>query len=226
MEEGLPRVLDILEAAGIKATFFVTGEMAGRYPEVVKGIERLGHEVGCHGDHHERFDRLPYALARMRLEEATSTLESLLGHSLCSFRAPNLKFPSPYIPLLEEEGYLVDSSTASYKWPFAGGPTWHGELLRVPASITSSALRLFYPVMIRVLPRFKGPLVFFVHPWELVDMSGERIRFDCRLGTGQRAAENLVRFIDYYRDRGAEFMTMKDFYSVSKKGRSSLPEAI
>lgn len=50
---GLPRILPLLESAGIRATFFVTGFMAWLYPEVLERIAAAGHEIGAHGSMHE-----------------------------------------------------------------------------------------------------------------------------------------------------------------------------
>jgi peptidoglycan/xylan/chitin deacetylase (PgdA/CDA1 family) len=50
--ESTPRILDILDAYGVKATFFVVGERAERYPAIVRGILSRGHEVGEHGYRH------------------------------------------------------------------------------------------------------------------------------------------------------------------------------
>lgn len=50
---GLPRLLPLLESAGIRATFFVTGFMAWLYPELLERIAAGGHEVGAHGSMHE-----------------------------------------------------------------------------------------------------------------------------------------------------------------------------
>ena len=47
-----PRVLDILEAHGVKATFFFLGEVAERFPALVRRVAAAGHEVGSHGYRH------------------------------------------------------------------------------------------------------------------------------------------------------------------------------
>ena len=63
---------------------------------------------------------------------------------MTSFRAPYLKFPDEYLPLLERAEFLLDSSQAKYKKAYydsrrAGTKT---SLTRIPASLTSSALRI------------------------------------------------------------------------------------
>jgi peptidoglycan/xylan/chitin deacetylase (PgdA/CDA1 family) len=56
-----PRVLDILERAGVKATFFVVGEAAAAHPELIARIRAAGHELACHGHRHRHalFQRWP-----------------------------------------------------------------------------------------------------------------------------------------------------------------------
>ena len=58
-----PRVLAILDRAGVRATFFVTGEAADAYPELVRQIAAAGHEVCSHGYRHRHalFQRWPLA---------------------------------------------------------------------------------------------------------------------------------------------------------------------
>jgi|SRR5579859_1668568 len=63
-------VLDALDEAGAKATFFVIGEKAACHPELVREIAARGHLVGVHGDRHDRalsfrsLDRVRSDLAR------------------------------------------------------------------------------------------------------------------------------------------------------------------
>ena len=47
-------MLDLLAAAGARATFFVLGDVARRQPAVVKRIVAAGHEIGSHGDAHRK----------------------------------------------------------------------------------------------------------------------------------------------------------------------------
>ena len=48
-KQGVPRILDMLDVYGVKATFFIPGVIAEHYPLVVKEISRRGHEIGFHG---------------------------------------------------------------------------------------------------------------------------------------------------------------------------------
>jgi len=59
--EALPRILDLLRQAEIPASFFVPAWVAEHHPDAVKSIVAGGHEVGCHGDVHEKVSDLDAA---------------------------------------------------------------------------------------------------------------------------------------------------------------------
>lgn len=57
--EVTPQVLDILDRYGVKATFFMVGENAARYPGLVAEVRERGHRIGNHTYHHLRGFRVP-----------------------------------------------------------------------------------------------------------------------------------------------------------------------
>jgi len=213
IEQGMPVVLDVLAECGVAATFFVTGDVARRYPNVVRQLVAAGHELGCHGDTHRCFDDMTPTEAKAELTQATNTLREFA--TVRSFRAPNLRLPTPYLELLRQAAFRVDSSQARYKWPLFAEPVEIDGLLRVPASMTSSVLRL--PVTLRdfIFARLRQPVVLFVHPWEFVDLRHSSLRLDCRFRTGDPARRALVETIAYFQARGHEFMHIRDFAATS-----------
>lgn len=98
--------------------------------------------------------------------------------------------------------YAIDSSEGAYK-SFGATLRREGALTRVPASMTSSVLRL--PRLLRgaALALARRPLVLFVHPWELVDLRAMPIRWDCRAGTGEHAVRSISGVLRDLRERGA-----------------------
>ena len=66
-----------LEKYDVKATFFIPGEVARRYPDAVKMIFQKGHEIGCHGDQHEIMAHLSLDEQRNVLERATKELKKI-----------------------------------------------------------------------------------------------------------------------------------------------------
>ena len=207
MEEGLPKLLDLFKKEGIKTTFFVTGMMAEQFPDLIYRILEEGHELGCHGYTHARFDRMEKEEARIALNQAVKVLRHF-EKRLISFRAPNLQFPEKYLKLLEEKGFLYDSSLAAYKPPFPRSRA-EAKIIRIPATITSSFLRLPPTLFLPLLKHSKDPLIF-VHPWEFVDMSKLPIRLDCRFNTGEKALQNLKTLIHSFKTEDYRFLTVEE----------------
>jgi peptidoglycan/xylan/chitin deacetylase (PgdA/CDA1 family) len=206
--EGLPRILDMLDDARVTATCFCTGAVADMFGERIADVLSRGHELGCHGHTHRPFDSLNELEARDEITRSAAALRSF-GEPVTSFRAPNLRFPDRYLPLLEEQHFTVDSSQAKYKPAYytSRAPT---TLTRVPASVTSSVLRL--PSLIRDawLRSLSSPVVLFVHPWEFVDLTRERLRLDCRFRTGEPALRAIAEVIALFRGHGGTFVRMRE----------------
>ena len=209
VEEGLPKLLRLLEELGIRATFFTTGEVAQKYPEAVRAVLAGGHELACHGMSHTAFTDMTRDEARAEIAESAAILRAFAP--VTSFRAPYLRFPDAYLGLVEENGFQLDSSQAKYKKAYydskrAGTRT---TLKRIPASLTSSALRipkLLREAYVRAVSR---PVVLFVHPWEFVDLRREKLRFDCRFRTGDVAIDCVGDVLRGMQHRGARFHTMR-----------------
>ena len=59
LEEGMPLLLDLYSKYNIKTTFFFTGYIANKFPELVKMVVPYGHEVASHGYSHRRMHKQP-----------------------------------------------------------------------------------------------------------------------------------------------------------------------
>jgi peptidoglycan-N-acetylglucosamine deacetylase len=205
IEQGTPALLDLLGAEKVPATFFTTGEVAARYPETVKRLVRDGHELGCHGMTHRAFTSLDPVTARSEIEESAAILRRFAP--VTSFRAPYLQFPQAYVEMLEQNAFTLDSSQAKYKLAYYRDRA-SPRITRVPASVTSSVLRLPRVVRNTYLSALWSPIVLFVHPWEFVDLRRERLRLDCRFKTGDIALDCVRDVLRSYARRGARFVRM------------------
>jgi peptidoglycan/xylan/chitin deacetylase (PgdA/CDA1 family) len=209
VQGGTPRLLQLFADEGISATFFTTGEVARRFPEVVGGLVKAGHELGCHGDTHRRFSTMTPAEARDEIRSASATLRT---HSaVTAFRAPNLDLPEDFLPILREEGYQVDSSCGRHKMgSYFVKPALCQGIRRIPASISPSPLRM--PAFFRntVCRLLDSPAVLFFHPWEFVDMTREPLPLDTRIRTGDPAVYSLRQTIRFFKRRGARFLRMSE----------------
>jgi peptidoglycan/xylan/chitin deacetylase (PgdA/CDA1 family) len=212
IEEGAPKLLELFAARGVHATYFTTGEVAARYPDAVHALVDGRHELGCHGVTLTAFDPLDERAARWEIEHSVHLLRTFAPVS--SFRAPYLRFPEPYVRLLEGAGFALDSSLAKYKSSYRA-PRLPTTLTRIPASMTSSVLRL--PAWIRDpwILALADPVVVFGHPWEFVDLTRENLRYDCRFRTGAVALRCLGEVIDLFAERGATFVPMRELAPAS-----------
>ncbi len=118
LEQGMPRLLDLYARYGVKATFFFTGHIAQLYPQVVRMSQERGHEIGSHGLSHEvskAFDTMPRDEQLSHLKQSKQILEDITGTSVVSFRAPAARVPKDFPSVLQEAGFLIDSSVSSQR---------------------------------------------------------------------------------------------------------------
>lgn len=118
LKQGMPRLLDLYERYGVRATFFYTGHIAQICPEVVKMAHDHGHEVGSHGLTHEvqqAFDVLTPERQLDHLRQSKRILEDIIGEEVTSFRAPAARVDKGFAQVLLEAGFKVDSSVCSQR---------------------------------------------------------------------------------------------------------------
>jgi peptidoglycan/xylan/chitin deacetylase (PgdA/CDA1 family) len=108
--QGVPRILDILGRAGVKASFFVPAVTALLYPEEQRRVIAAGHEIGIHGWIHERNSELPAEAERELQMRAADTLEKICGVRPVGIRTPSWDFSPQTLAITKEMGLLYDSS--------------------------------------------------------------------------------------------------------------------
>lgn len=87
--EYTPKLLDLLKEKGIHATFFVVGERANRYPEIVKRLAEDGHKLGIHSYYHKpSFTLLSKRATIKDLSDSKTLLEKITGDEISLFRPP------------------------------------------------------------------------------------------------------------------------------------------
>src|SRR6185295_3708764 len=82
------RLLDLLAARGARATFFVLGDVAARYPDLVRRVAAAGHEIGSHGHSHRHLSELLSSQFRADVARSLAVLQDALGTPVRGFRAP------------------------------------------------------------------------------------------------------------------------------------------
>lgn len=133
---GVPRLLGMLEHHGIRATFFVPGHTAERFPNVVRDIVAAGHELGLHGYLHEELPQLTPDRQAAVLDRSFEVLERVTGTSPIGFRAPMWDLSWEMPRMLRDRGVLFDSSLMDADWPYElavdPGDLASGSIVEVP----------------------------------------------------------------------------------------------
>lgn len=94
--DATPAILDALGERGVKATFFVLGRHAERWPDIVKRVADEGHAIGNHGYYHRKLHFKSPAYVRDDLTRGTLEIEQSSGVHPRLFRAPH-GFRSPWV---------------------------------------------------------------------------------------------------------------------------------
>lgn len=209
------RVLDILACNRARATFFILGSVAKKHPGLIKQIAAGGHEIASHGTWHRMVFRQTPQEFRADLVYTKEILEDLCGKAVRYYRAPSWSISRKSLwalEILEEEGYILDSSLQPYWTPLSGiagapnrpyYPLINGRRLNLLEYPPSSLLFWKIPfafaggLYLRILPSLlivsslrkvnkKGPGLVYTHPWE-------HDPFQPRLKVSP-----LIRFVHYY----------------------------
>lgn len=193
VERNVERILALLDAQQVRATFFTLGWIAERYPALVRRIVAAGHELASHGHGHERASDLSREAFRADVTRAKGLLEDIGGVAVLGYRAPSFSIGTGNLwafEVLAETGHRYSSSvypiahdhygmpdSPRFPYPVAGGIT------EIPIT-TVRALNRNWPgsgggwfrlmpyamtrSLIRKLHRDdRAPAIFYFHPWEL-----------------------------------------------------------
>jgi polysaccharide deacetylase family protein (PEP-CTERM system associated) len=193
VERNVDRILAMLAAHRIHATFFTLGWIAERYPQLVRRIVDGGHELASHGYGHERASDLTPTAFSADITRAKQLLEDLGGVEVRGYRAPSFSIGINNLwafDSLARAGYRYSSSIYPIQHDHYGMPDSPrfayrvgAGLLEVPVSTVRWRKRNFpssgggyfrllpYPVsrwlMRRVNSVDREPAIFYFHPWEI-----------------------------------------------------------
>jgi len=119
--DDMPKILDILKANDVKATFFVLGEWAEKFPEVIKRMAEEGHDVANHSDTHPHIASFSYEDIKKEISEANTKIENLTGKKNDLFRAPYGEYNDNVINAARELGfYTIQWDVDSLDWKNLG----------------------------------------------------------------------------------------------------------
>jgi polysaccharide deacetylase family protein (PEP-CTERM system associated) len=193
VERNTIRLLDLFGRYGVEGTFFVLGWIADRFPDLVREIERRGHEVASHGYSHRLLTFMQPEEFRADLLRSLAVLGPITSQEVRGFRAPSFSLTRRTlwaVDIMRECGVRYDSSI----FPIGFHPDYGiGDaelrphqlaegLTELPMGVTEvwgrrvpccggGYFRLFPYALTRALIRRCNrqgrPVMFYLHPWEL-----------------------------------------------------------
>jgi peptidoglycan-N-acetylglucosamine deacetylase len=134
--EGTPAVLDVLEEAGISATFFLVGEQVERRPALAAEIVQRGHGVALHGYRHRPQPAMNGRAVRDDLARGAAVIEAATGVDLKWHRPPYGLYSPPGLDAARQRGLRPILWS---KW----GKDWRR--LTTPERIAARATRDLHP---------------------------------------------------------------------------------
>ncbi len=196
VERNTLRMLDLFDELDVRATFFILGWTAKRFPRLVREIVQRGHEPACHSYWHRRVYGLAPAEFRRDTVRAKEVIEQAAGVRVFGYRAPSFSITAESLWAFEELaslGFLYDSSVFPVHHDVYGIPEASREPFQSRSdsgAITEFPMTTFrigrgpnLPVAgggyLRLLPfaytqagverawRDRLTVISYVHPWEL-----------------------------------------------------------
>jgi polysaccharide deacetylase family protein (PEP-CTERM system associated) len=194
--ENTEKILSLFEMHNVRATFFVLGWIAEKFPGLINNIYQHGHEIACHSYAHSRVDLLKQKEFKKDTQRAVKAISDACGILPIGYRAPSWSINSKIkwaFEILADMGFLYDSSLYPIKHDIYGEPHGLRVIGRIPLDngnyiyeIPASTVKFLgknFPVggggylrlspvwfterMIRKLNRAGQPAVIYLHPWEI-----------------------------------------------------------
>jgi polysaccharide deacetylase family protein (PEP-CTERM system associated) len=219
VEHNTQRLLHLFAEHKTKATFFVLGWVAERYPALVREIAAAGHEIASHGYSHQLVYRQTPEVFRQETQRSKDVLEDQVQQAVLGYRAASYSITQQSLwalDILAELGFVWDSSIfpirhdrygipGASRWPHrlrtpAGYElvefplsTWRVGAYRLP--IAGGGYFRLYPYALTrkglaSINQDGRPFIFYLHPWE-VDPAQPRIK--ASLASSFRHYNNLSR---------------------------------
>lgn len=191
LEKGLNTVLQLMNSAGVKGTFFTLGWIAKNYPHIIRQIDSENHELASHGYSHEKVYDLSHDAFREEVSITKKLIEDITGKKMKGYRAPFFSITSSSLwalKILSEEGYTYDCSinpVKTWRYGISTSPDYiysvnDASIVEFPVStfpllhkrmaVGGAYFRIF-PFMltsngVKSKNKKNEPVNFYAHPWE------------------------------------------------------------
>ncbi len=196
VESNTQKLLDLFDENNVKATHFILGWVAERFPGLVKEIANRGHEIASHGYSHQLIYKQTQEVFRQETNKSKTILEDITGQEVLGYRAASYSITKKSLwalDILAEAGFKYDSSIFPVlhdRYGIYGTPTTP-HLITTPKGYNLVEYPLStYRILGRTIPiagggyfrlypywlsRYfynktnskKDSFVFYLHPWEI-----------------------------------------------------------
>ncbi len=174
VEEPTLPLLDLLEKYNQKATFFVLGQIAQKYPQLIKKISQGGHEIASHGYSHRILKQLGSDDFEKEILKTNQIIEENINQRPIGFRAPNFSLNRKTnwaFKILEKHGFKYDSSIHPLTFNQVSNPSLVKEL---PSCLGGYYFRVLplglYLKIVRYTSKTNPPIIY-LHPYELFSLA-------------------------------------------------------
>mgnify|MGYP005846321117 CR=1 FL=1 len=172
--ENTYNIINILNNKNIKATFFVLGWIAQKYPDLVKYVSNHGHEIGTHSQNHILVYNCRQESFRKDILKSIDTIESVINKKVEAFRAPGFSIKADTLwafKIMGEVGISIDSSIFPARRGHGGIKNFH---IAQPFIIKSGKILIKeFPINIYKFLNYKIPFsgggYFRIMPYGLLN---------------------------------------------------------
>jgi peptidoglycan/xylan/chitin deacetylase (PgdA/CDA1 family) len=146
---GIWNILEVLDQFGVKATFFVCGTTAEKYPDAIRAAHKAGHEIAGMSYAFERVRTTSPDRERAIVRRTAKALEDVCGATIKGWRCPDYRISPQTLDILSESGFAWDSSLLNDDLPCLFDCSG-GKLIELPFT-TSTADKTYigYPYPMR-----------------------------------------------------------------------------
>jgi hypothetical protein len=224
--EGSEELRKLLERFDIKVTFFVTRNFAQKFPDLIRGLSKKGHEIALHA--------INFYNSRSLLKEK-EFLEKISRSKVIGIRTHKLQLP--LFDSLRKIGIKYDSSLHPTYVPGRYNNLTHPRkpffvdgVLEIPISVVPLLRLPFSFVWFRnfglryvktcTLLAFKGQhfMSLYFHSWEFRDLKSFDLPFYIKKNTGKKMGKLLKEYIKWCLQKNFKFSPLRDCIKVVYKG--------
>lgn len=236
--DGLKRLKSVLDAKGIKTTFFATAEFISRCPDVISTLIEEGHELAFHGcTHQDDYQDCDALKSFQKIKEMKDGIEKKFRIKIYGFRGPQLKHPA--YNLLEKAGFKYDSSFHPTCIPGHYNNFFKSRkikkidgIIRIPISVTpflrlpfswfwfKNCGKVYTKICTKLALIDSNFINIYFHPWEFSNLNKFNFKkITARLSI-RNSGDTLLRLIEEYitflQNNNYKFTTIQEFLELSE----------